>query len=378
MRILWLPHHHWSFIREGQREFHLARTLKKSHEVHFLTWQEVQNSPAKALGSLRERSWQEDGFFLHQARRVPNFVGRRLHEGAGRGLPLNERLYSRAVRDVVARERIDVVICGLSHQLVGLPPGDLPVPLVFDYLDYKFERWPEIETEYLDRADAVLCTSKVLLERVSDRHSHSYYVPNGVNLESAATADEQRVRRRYDLEGRKVVSLIGLTGSRTLFFVDGIAEAARDVPEIVFMPVGDEAEGDEFGRKMARRAAELGLRTVAPGAVPPAEVADYFAASDVGLYPGDQTAYFDAASPLKILEYTAARRPVVATDLAELRNWSFPNVRLAPPTPAGFAHEIKLALEQAHDFPDLASFSWSAIGERLQTILEDVVERARS
>ena len=49
--------------------------------------------------------------------------------------------------------------------------------------------------------------------------------------------------------------------------------------------------------------------------MPPSEVADFFAATDVGLYPGDKNAYFDAASPLKILEYTAAGKPVACVRL---------------------------------------------------------------
>ena len=293
-------------------------------------------------------------------------------------MPINESLHARAVRQVVAKEAIDVVLCGISHQAVGLPPRDLRVPLLFDYLDYKLENWPEVEGEYLARSDAVLCTSKVLLERVAHLHPHPHYLPNGVNLEAAVAADGERVREQYGLQGAKVVSLIGLTGSRELFFVDAIAAVAREIPQIAFLIVGDAAAAGGFGNEMIRRATALGLRTVATGQVAPSDVADFFAATDVGLYPGDKTPYFDAASPLKVLEYTAAGKPVVATDLAELRNWNFPNVHLAAPTEDAFAHEIKLALGRTHDFPDLSAFGWSALGERLESILKDVAGRKPS
>ena len=129
-------------------------------------------------------------------RRVPNVLGRRVHRRSARGLRVNEWLHQRAVRELVAREHIDVVLCGISHQAVGLPPRDLGVPLVFDYLDFKLERWPEVEAAYLERCDAVLCTSRVLLERARERHPHCYYLPNGVDTAAAATADGARVRRR--------------------------------------------------------------------------------------------------------------------------------------------------------------------------------------
>jgi glycosyltransferase involved in cell wall biosynthesis len=375
VRILWLPHHHWDFIRQGQREYRFAQLINDVHDIHFLTWREVRTQPRAALDSLRTNTWRESGLSIHQTRRVPNFLGQRMHEVSGRGLRINEHLYNRAVRHLVAQELIDVVICGISHQSVGLPPRDLRIPLIFDYLDYKLERWPAIEAEYMERADAVLCTSRVLVERTQQLHPQPYYLPNGVDLGAADSADGERVRRQYGLDGAKVVSLIGVTASERLFYVDALAEAAKDVPGLVFLLVGD---GGDLGDAMIRRAREQGVRVVATGRIPPSEVADFFAATDVGLYPGDKNAYFDAACPLKVLEYTAARKPMVATDLKELRNWGFPNVRLAAPTAEAFAHEIKLALEESHGYPDLEDFSWSVLSQRLLAILDEVVARGKA
>jgi glycosyltransferase involved in cell wall biosynthesis len=375
MRILWLPHQDWDFIRRGQRESRLARFLKSEHDMHFMAWREPRADRRAALASLTTKTWHEDGLTIHQERRIPNFLGSRVHQRSGRGLWINEQLHQRSVRALVAREKIDVVLCGISHQAVGLPPADLGVPVIFDYLDFKLESWPQVEAEYMARVDAVLCTSRVLVERVERMHPHTYYLPNGVDLGAAEHADAERVRRQYGLDGAKVVSLIGLTASAQMFYVDGIAAAAQEVPNLVLMLVGDPGE---LGSAMVRRAEEHGLRTVVTGPVPPSEVADFFAATDVGLYPGDKNAYFDAASPLKILEYTAAGKPVVATDLKELRNWAFPNVRLAEPTAEAYHREVKQALEQPPDgYPDLSGFSWATLAERLNAILGEVVARGK-
>jgi glycosyltransferase involved in cell wall biosynthesis len=374
MRILWLPHHHWLFIRQGQREYRFAQAIKDVHDVHFLTWLEVRTQPTAALEALRTKVWRDDGLTIHQARRVPNFLGQRVHETSARGLRINELLHQHAVRQLVHRERIDLVICGISHQSVGLPPDDLEVPLIFDYLDYKLEAWPEVEAAYMRIADAVVCTSEVLAERSQRLHPHAYYLSNGVDLGAAAAANGARVRAEYGLDGASVVSLIGVTASTNLFYIDGIAAAARDVPNLVFLLVGD---GGALGDSMLSRARELGLRTVATGPVPPSEVADFFAATDVGLYPGDQNAYFDAASPLKVLEYSAAGKPVVATDLAELRNWGFPNLHLAAPTADAFASEIKAALNSQPGRADLEPFSWSYLTARLLEILTEVSARGK-
>src|SRR4051794_30459415 len=148
MRILWLPHQDWEFIRKGQRESRFAQAIKDRHDVHFLTWREVKTRPSTALASLRAGRREEDGLTIHQERRLPNPLGQRVHATSGRGLRVNEWLHQRAVRRLVAQEKIDLVICGISHQAVGLPPGDLDVPLIFDYLDFKLEGWPQIEAEY--------------------------------------------------------------------------------------------------------------------------------------------------------------------------------------------------------------------------------------
>ena len=375
MRILWLPHGDWRFIRRGQREYWFAQAINDKHDIHFLTWLDVRTRPTAALESLRTKTWRDAGLTIHQARRVPNVFGQRVHERSARGLRINELLHQHAVRQLVRRERIDLVICGIGHQAVGLPPDDLEVPLVFDYLDYKLEAWPEVEAAYMRIVDAVVCTSEVLVERTQRLHPHVSYLPNGVDLGAAAAADGKRVRAEYGLvDGASIVSLIGVTASSRLFYIDGIATAARDVPNLVFLLVGD---GGSLGDAMSERARELGLRTVATGPVPPSEVADFFAATDVGLYPGDQTAYFDAACPLKVLEYSAAGKPVVATDLAELRRWGFPNVRLAAPTAEAFASEIKLALRSAPERPDLERFSWSALSAQLLEILSEVSARGK-
>jgi glycosyltransferase involved in cell wall biosynthesis len=373
MRILWLPHLAWDYVRFGQREYYLIEQIRRVHDVQILTWDQVKPSPGSILRSLRRRTEREDGVVIHRARRVPN--PRPGHEPrSGQGLWINRYLFSSTVREIVARERIELVVSGVIPRAVGLPPADLPVPLVFDYLDLKMDQHPEVERAYIERSDAVICTTSVLRKRAQRFNPHTYLLPNGADVEGLRQANPDRVRRQFGLEGSKVVSLVGVHASARMFFVDAVAEVAREHPDLVFMVVG---QIDELVKAMMQRGRERGLRIVATGRVPRSEVADFFAATDVGLFPGDQTPYFDACCPLKVLEYTAARKPVVATDLAELRNWAFPNVRLARPTTNEFASAIRDALTLPHSFPDMSAYTWPALGERLLSILDEVLDRRR-
>jgi len=93
----------------------------------------------------------------------------------------------------------------------------------------------------------------------------------------------------------------------------------------------------------------------------------------VGLYPGDATPYFDAACPIKILEYSAAGKPVVATDLEELRRWAWPNVYLAPPEPRAFGAAIVRAFRGHAALPDLAPFEWDLLALRFEESCEALI-----
>ena len=375
MRILWVPHLPWAAM-EGQREWQLIRRLlPRGHEIHVLTWEVIAKASA-LVSTLRSRTEREGSLLIHRAVRLPNPVGRITGDYA-RGFRPNEWLFQRHVRKILAEQPFDLFIYGINHKAVGLPPFDVGVPRIFDYLD--LITYPEIESAYLRSSDAIFCTSSVLADRVRERGGRPVYLPNGVDARRIAAGHEDTVRERLGLSGKKVVSLIGLTCSPTLFFIDAIAAARRVVPDIVFLAVG--AAGwlphEGLGRFEAR-CRERGVPLVATGPVPHLRIADYFAATDVGLYPGDATPYFDAACPIKVLEYSAAGKPVVATDLTELRRLGFPNVYLSPPEPTAFADRIVRALRTRTRVPDLSAFDWDVLARRFEEGCEVVVSRRRS
>jgi len=375
MKILWVPHLPWARMT-GQREWHLIKRLvPRGHEIHIVTWDAIR-SPGALLHTLTSGVERDGSFVIHRAARLPNPVGRITRDYA-RGFRPNEWLFQRQVRRILAEERFDLLAYGLSHKAVGLPPFDVSVPRVFDYLDLCV--YPAVEDAYLRNSDLVLCTSGVLVDRVRSLGGRPRYLPNGVDRRRIAAGRSEAVRQKLGLVGKKVVSLIGLTFSRTLFFIDAIAEAARAVPDLVFVAVGAGGLLPHEGlAPFEARCRELGVQFVATGPIPHDAIADYFMATDVGLYPGDANPYFDAACPLKILEYSAAGKPVVATDLAELRRLAFPNVYLAPPEPSAFAAAIVRALNERTSMPDLSVFDWDVLAIEFEAACEALVNLTQS
>src|SRR5205085_912060 len=130
-------------------------------------------------------------------------------------------------------------------------------------------------------------------------------------------------------------------------------------------------------RPIVAHCQQLGLPFVTTGWVPSNEVANYFAATDLGLYAGDSNPYFDAACPIKVLEYTAACRPVVATDLEELRRMAFPNVRLSPPDPESFASAVITSLREPTEFADVSGFEWATLAQTVRETLVKLIQERR-
>ncbi|MDI6641733.1 MAG: glycosyltransferase, partial [Elusimicrobiota bacterium] len=83
----------------------------------------------------------------------------------------------------------------------------------------------------------------------------------------------------------------------------------------------------------------------------PSDVPDYFKAVDVGLLPFDKKGFTDSACPIKLLEYTAAGKPVVSTDLEEVKRMDFSNVILVKDNPESLAEGIKKALNSKVEIP---------------------------
>lgn len=97
---------------------------------------------------------------------------------------------------------------------------------------------------------------------------------------------------------------------------DLILEAARALPEVQFVLVGGRDE--EVARYRAQAAGLSNVRLT--GFVAPCEIPRWLAAADVLLLPNRRdSVQAETTSPLKLFEYMAAGRPIIASDIPALR-----------------------------------------------------------
>jgi glycosyltransferase involved in cell wall biosynthesis len=184
------------------------------------------------------------------------------------------------------------------------------------------------------------------------------------------------VRERYGLADATVVSLIGLGASGSHYFIEAVRRARREVPDLRCLLVGN---SEAVQHSLNELPPEDRDTFVYAGPVPYEEVASFFAASDVGIYPVNATSYDDGRCPIKIFEYTALGIPVVVPRLREVRRLDFDNIVYAAPNPSSFAEGI---IEAAHQGsapdPSVEKYDWSQLAEKLDAKIQTLVEDSQS
>ncbi len=181
-------------------------------------------------------------------------------------------------------------------------------------------RW--MEGWVLRRAHRVVVVSRALEEhsrRLGVRPERIVVLPNAIDPHLFhPNRDGVQVRERYRLDGDFVIGFSGTLkpwhGLHHL--LRALAEAVRAVPTARLLVIGD-GPGRESLLSLARHLA-LEDRVCFAGSVPHEEVGEFLAACDVLVAPYGplENHWF---SPIKVAEYLAVGRPVIASAIGQLR-----------------------------------------------------------
>jgi teichuronic acid biosynthesis glycosyltransferase TuaH len=203
-----------------------------------------------------------------------------------------------------------------------------------------------------ERERRLCAVSNAIVERIEPR-GPSAVVPNGVDpeiwLEPGAPP-----RWFQELPGPRLL-YIGTLDSR--LDVEAARAVARAWPEGTVVLVGPLTEPGHLAPLLA----EPNVFVHAP--VARQQVAAVACAADACLLPHNQTPLTEAMSPLKLYEYLASGRPVVATDLEPVRRVEGPVARVAPG--GDFVIGVRAALaagpvDEAERRATIAANSWAS------------------
>lgn len=219
------------------------------------------------------------------------------------------------------------------------------------------------------RADAVIVCSERLFEMKRGLTDRLHLVPNGVDPDHYARVLDGNGPLPSPADGWHH-PVLGYTGSIHPDRVDVslVESLARRFPQGTVALVGPNMlpAGD-------RQRLQSCPNVVLTGPVPYAQVPDIMRAFDVCITPHRVTAFTESLNPIKLWEYLAAGKPIVATDVAGFRD--YPQfVRLARDAD-GFAQAVESALQEAPSAgearrAEARRHSWDARLDQVQAVLE--------
>jgi len=230
-------------------------------------------------------------------------------------------------------------------------------PKLLYYLIIKFNKF--IATRLLHRADLILPTTKWFEEHLAKQGipwSKMMPYPNGIDVQVFQGRDDRNIRDRYHLNDSKVVIYIGTLGKgrRLRVLIEAFAKAKRERENIKLLIVG---EGDDEDN-LKKLASELGIEcdVIFTGQVPQSEVPDFIATADIGISPVPPFFFYKLSSPIKMFEYMAMAKPVVANEEIpehkEVLEQSGGGI-LVPFTPEAFADAIIKLLDNPQMAADM-------------------------
>lgn len=175
----------------------------------------------------------------------------------------------------------------------------------------------DVFIRYLEKADLITVTARMLGEKVAEKCSRSYlYLPNAVNIEIFEPS--RPYARPNDLfVGRKKTLLYFGSLWGEWFDWEKIDYIARNCPYCAINLIGDYSGCRDKMTKLPKNVHFLGIKKQT-------ELPAYLAYTDLALLPFKNCEIGKYVSPLKIFEYIAMNVRVLATPLDDIQD--YPNV----------------------------------------------------
>ena len=342
-----------------------------------------------------------DPFEFYGLPRIGLLTIERANAPAGAGIMQRVAYMSFAYGRVFGKTRADVLITrdlGVASGLLRLPRS-LRAPLVYESHGYA----PDVASALPDLVSTATRASASKLKRLAAREAHVWQAADGYITITAGLADE--LATRFGARERTAVipdgmrmpgSVTAAPADRVVAYaghlyawkgVDVLLRALALLPDARAVIVGGHDKESDIGRLRAL-ASELGItgRVAFTGQVEPAKVGAHLASSAVLVLPNTASAISTRfTSPLKLFEYMAAGRAIVASDLPSIREILRDNenaVLVEPGDPEALASGIRRLLDDralatrlaATALSEAPQYAWARRAERLEALLADVTD----
>ena len=234
---------------------------------------------------------------------------------------LNNIILQKTLREILSENNIkEYIFINFSDPffLRSIPADIKPVRFIyqcmddFSEVDYTARHGVRLENEIVKNADVVLCTSRELTKIKSAISSNVHFHPNAADVELFKTAATEILNRPAGMYSgdKKIVGFTGSIEYRTDFEL--LYKAAEYHKDKIFYLVGP-VSGNEHVRHGLTKLSNV----VFTGPKQLRELPSYLQYFDCCIIPYKINKLTASIYPLKINEYLAAGKPVVATNFSE-------------------------------------------------------------
>lgn len=343
--IIYISTIDWDFIWQGHQEI-ACRLAASGNRILFIENTGVRSPSIKDIQRLRKRvsNWFHsirgfrkinDNLFLYSPILLP-FPYSRI------ALWINLFLLKQALKrwnNVMSFKR-PIIFTYLPTQLINRLVEKINPSLFIYYCIDSFENSStnarkilQSEQTMFKRADLVFATSHKLMEKARQWNSNCHRIPFGVSLKNFQVVPI--IPEELKKIPHPIIGYVG--GIHKWIDYTLLAQVIRQLPHYSFVLVGP--------KQTDTSALELYSNVYFTGKKSHTELPHYIASFDVCIIPYLKTDYTENVYPTKLNEYLYWSKPVIATDLVEIRYFAqeFPDLVSI----AGNAQEFTRHLESA-------------------------------
>jgi glycosyltransferase involved in cell wall biosynthesis len=365
-RLLVIPHFPLvpNLLLRGEA---LAQGLAAHFDVHLLSW---YYDPRDDRPRLARSVARLEGLFKPRrvfARDRVTVIETPLAYVRHPRLRFLARFNTAIVNRILSVYDIDAVV----NELAVVNSRDLARPHVIDIVDlptpFELRRWHEQAA----RASGIITITDGLRDQLARHGLQAEVVGNGADVSRFRGASGDRAREAHGLGGKFVIGYIGnhAEWSGLDFLLDVYKEVKRRMADAALVIVGP---GTEVPAAKARCRRENIEGVTFTGPIDLATVPQYFKAIDLAVLPFELDAHATLSFPIKIVEYSAAQKIVVASPLKVLAGLGLPNINLVSRDVAAWVAAI-LELRRATWQPEwdrqVDRYDWQALADRLALLI---------
>ena len=291
----------------------------------------------------------------------------------------NEKKYANRIKDALARLNFkNIILFGDTEMINGFYLKDYLKPDIFFCLlrdaitsvDYHQRHGKKLQPLLFKKADFVVTNSDTFEKMARESNPKSYFIGQGCDLELYNDTDG-KLKVPADIDNIKK-PIIGYIGALTTIRldIDILIHIAEQKPEWSLVLIGPQQEGFKKSRLD-------GLENVFfLGAKDPSTLPSYLKGMNVTLNPQILNEITDLNYPLKLDEYLAMGKPVVATNTSFMRFY-FKGYSYLADTKEEYVIQIEKALNE--DTPELQNqrieyareHSWENFVSRIYQYIEE-------